>query len=98
VQWYAIKANNTASYIGSDWTDSPTNYGTGVNIGGALFLPAAGARIYTDGALGSRGKLGSYWSSSEETSTVNYFIFDSSYSDVYDTYRPYGFSVRCISL
>ncbi|MCT4260493.1 hypothetical protein HZP32_00005, partial [Elizabethkingia anophelis] len=98
VQWYAIKANNTASYIGSDWTDSPTNYGTGVNIGGALFLPAAGYRLNTNGPLSGRGNYGRYWSSSEATSFANFLSFNSSNVNVAYYYRPSGYSVRCIAL
>ncbi|MCT4260494.1 hypothetical protein HZP32_00010 [Elizabethkingia anophelis] len=96
-QWQAVIANNTKSYIGSDWSNSPTNYGTGVNIGGGLFLPAAGYRFYTAGALGNRGSYGTCWSSSEATSRATSLYFLSSNVSVYNSFRPNGFSVRCVA-
>ncbi|HFI4797948.1 TPA: hypothetical protein ACGQK4_003690, partial [Elizabethkingia anophelis] len=85
---------------GSNWSNSPTNYGTGVNLGGLLFLPAAGYRNSNgDGSLFSRGILGVYWSSSFPS--YDFFMggflnFDSASIALFATDRLNGFSVRCI--
>ncbi|MCT4260495.1 hypothetical protein HZP32_00015 [Elizabethkingia anophelis] len=97
-QWQAVIDNNTRSFIGSDWSGSPTNYGTGVKLGSMLFLPAAGYRNYTDGTLSDRSYFGLYWSSSAATSSADHLIFDNSTVYMYNLDRSYGFSVRCISL
>jgi hypothetical protein len=63
-------------------------------------LQATGYRLSHIGRLHYyRGLSGSYWGSSEYTSGVNawFLYFDSGYADTNDSYRLYGFSVRCIS-
>ncbi|MCT4264096.1 hypothetical protein HZP32_18425 [Elizabethkingia anophelis] len=96
-QWNAVVSNNAVSYIGSNWADSATNYGTGVNLGGLLFLPAAGNRGYSDGTLSYRGSYGNYWSSSEQPPGAYYLDFSSSYVTGSYSLRPFGYSVRCIA-
>ncbi|MCT4263265.1 hypothetical protein HZP32_14190 [Elizabethkingia anophelis] len=98
-QWQAVIANNTKSFVGSSWSNSPTNYGTGVNLGGVLFLPAAGYRFGTDGTLRSRGFNGLYWGSSETTSSfASNLSFSGISVNVNSSSRLAGFSVRCIAL
>jgi uncharacterized protein (TIGR02145 family) len=64
-QWNAVIANNNGSAVGTDWTDSATNYSTGRSFGTNLMLPAAGSRLSANGTLISRGESGVYWSSTE---------------------------------
>ncbi|MCT4056992.1 hypothetical protein HZQ16_18070 [Elizabethkingia anophelis] len=97
-QWQAVIDNNTASYIGSNWADSPTNYGTGVKLGSLLFLPAAGYRSSATGTLYRRGSYGYYWSSSGATSNASSLRFNSSSVSAINYSRPSGFSVRCVAL
>ncbi|MCT3914434.1 hypothetical protein HZQ04_00005, partial [Elizabethkingia anophelis] len=99
-QWQAVINNNQIGRVGT-WTNSATNYTSGLNIGGngnsTLFLPAAGSRVFTDGTLGLRGNYGRYWSSSEATSNAYFLNFTSSSVFVYDISRSDGFSVRCVA-
>ena len=92
--------NNTASNVGT-FTLSPTNFGSAKVIGSGankLTLPAAGYRSYTNGSLNYRGYTGSYWSSTPSTATYAYDLgFSSTSVNVINTYRTYGFSLRCIS-
>ena len=60
---------NPRTNIGT-WTSGPTQYGSGIKFGPALFLPAAGSRFLEDGSLVSRGAAG-YYTSSSTTSTDN---------------------------
>ncbi|MDR1591735.1 MAG: hypothetical protein LBS16_02465, partial [Prevotellaceae bacterium] len=82
----------------SGWTNSATNYSTGLKIGDALVLPAAGHRGYSDGTLGNRGGSGYYWSSTANTSNGRNLSFSSGGEGMYGNYgRSYGFCVRCLS-
>jgi uncharacterized protein (TIGR02145 family) len=82
----------------STWTNSSTNYNTGLKIGDALFLPAAGNRIYSTGSLNSRGNYGAYWSSSANGTDGYYMSFRRTSQDTTDsTHRSTGFSVRCVT-
>jgi len=92
---------NIGSRTGS-WTESTTNYTTGVRISNngvvKLYFPAAGIR-WTGGALSGRGSTGQYWHSAGHQFVVAItqtggkpFQFGSSgTSDV-----QWGRSVRCI--
>ncbi|MDV3576187.1 hypothetical protein CMU59_17605, partial [Elizabethkingia anophelis] len=99
-QWQAVINNNQIGRVGT-WTNSNTNYTSGLNIGGngnsTLFLPAAGSRYDADGALYVRGRNGYYWSSSEATSYADYLIFFSSNVNVTYSFRTNGNSVRCVA-
>ena len=66
---------------------------TGPN-GNSIFIPAAGG--CGDGSTYEVGDYGNVWSSSLVTSGRNAFhlYFGSNFSDVYNTYRYYGKSVR----
>ncbi|MBZ0241867.1 MAG: hypothetical protein K8F24_01510, partial [Bacteroidales bacterium] len=61
-----------------------------------LKLTAAGYRYYGDGEFYLEGTDGSYWSSSVMYSGTWGLFFNSSYADIFATYRSYGFPVRCI--
>ncbi|HIB8182314.1 TPA: hypothetical protein ACWX1I_003738, partial [Elizabethkingia anophelis] len=111
-EWAAIMppiSSNTITRIGT-WVDSSTStdlaliYGSGINIGGNLFLPAAGYRngVSGNGVLVGRGTEGRYWGGNDAsaldrayrlnfTSTTNVIAGDS-FNSKYD-----GNSVRCIS-
>ncbi|MDR1591693.1 MAG: fibrobacter succinogenes major paralogous domain-containing protein, partial [Prevotellaceae bacterium] len=83
----------------SGWTNSATNYSTGLKIGDALVLPAAGLRGYSNGSLNYRGSTGYYWSSTANGARGYYLNF---YSDGQGTGsgsgdRSYGYSVRCVA-
>jgi uncharacterized protein (TIGR02145 family) len=102
-QWVAvINTNlNTVSQVGTDWTDSATNYTAGLRIGSGtsgLFLPAAGYRVFNNGTLNSRGSEGYYWSSTENGSFAWFLYFlNGGNATTYSSGRTYGMSVRCIA-
>ncbi|HFK5512183.1 TPA: FISUMP domain-containing protein, partial [Elizabethkingia anophelis] len=99
-QWQAVISNNNVERVGT-WVNDG-NYTTALYFRNpsnvrTLMLPAAGSRYRTDGTLGSRGDYGSYWSSSEATSTASILYFYSSSVVVTYSNRSYGFSVRCVA-
>ncbi|WP_407476745.1 FISUMP domain-containing protein [Elizabethkingia anophelis] len=99
-QWQAVISNNNVERVGT-WVNDG-NYTTALYFRNpsnvrTLMLPAAGSRYGTDGTLGSRGDYGSYWSSSEATSTASILYFYSSSVVVSYSNRSYGFSVRCVA-
>jgi uncharacterized protein (TIGR02145 family) len=98
VQWEGVKANNIASYIGTNWTNSPANYSTAIKLGNGLLLPAAGSRYVIDGSL-NRGNAGLYRSSTHITSYNTYALGFSSTSVIVvnSSNRNAGLSIRCIS-
>jgi uncharacterized protein (TIGR02145 family)/uncharacterized repeat protein (TIGR02543 family) len=64
-----------------------------------LFLPAQGYRYDGDGALGSIGDYGGYWSSTYTSTLGAYRLhFDNGYvrAGNYNYNKAYGFSVRCV--
>jgi uncharacterized protein (TIGR02145 family) len=101
VQWYSVINSNTNSRTGS-WANNDSNFGSAINFGSGLSLPAAGYRKDTNGALSGRGFGGYYWSSTKKDDafhgTLGTLVFES-----YNTYiidiptGAYGYSVRCIS-
>ncbi|HCD9234121.1 TPA: hypothetical protein NEG48_001094, partial [Elizabethkingia anophelis] len=103
-EWQAVINNNIIERITTTgWTASNTNYSSAVyfkNPQGIriLMLPAAGYRSSTTGALDSRGLYGDYWSSTQATSALAYYLYvgniASSVSSNRD--RATGISVRCI--
>jgi uncharacterized protein (TIGR02145 family) len=99
-QWDGVLANNTGSAVGTNWTESATNYSTGRSFGPALMLPAAGYRsANSDGALFGRGLNGAYLSTTEYL-TVNAGIlalFSGTAATSFNT-RWDGFSVRCAAV
>ncbi|MDR1592416.1 MAG: fibrobacter succinogenes major paralogous domain-containing protein, partial [Prevotellaceae bacterium] len=81
----------------SGWTNSATNYSTGLKIGDALVLPVAGSRNDSNGSLGSRGSIGYYWSSTATGTNGYYLYFSSGGQYTFSSNRSCGFSVRCLS-
>ena len=61
-----------------------------------IFLPAAGSRSYGDGYARSRGYYGYYWSSRTIDTGAYILFFGSGIVNMYDDYRAYGYSVRCV--
>ena len=84
---------------GSQWTtQNGVNgriFGSGDNT---IFLPAAGYRNPTNGALASVGTIGYYWSSTVSGTNAFRLSFGSSFVDPGNLDdRAFGFSVRCVS-
>ncbi|MFM8489684.1 MAG: hypothetical protein ACKOCH_25390, partial [Bacteroidota bacterium] len=73
-QWNSVIANNTASRQGT-WSNSSTNYSSGISLGSEFFLPATGLRLTHNGYLVDRGASGNYWSSTEESSDRAFILF-----------------------
>ena len=100
-QWQAVIDNNNVEKVGS-W-DNDGNYTTALYFRNpsnvrTLMLPATGYRYDLEGGtLYFRGNSGLYWSSSEATSTASYLLVSRSSVNVYNSYRTYGLSVRCIA-
>lgn len=104
-QWRGVMKNNAYTFIGT-WTESVTEFNSGLKLGKLLFLPAAGGR-YWDGYTGNQGKLtgrnkfGRYWSStyySSEVASMYYFYSGSKSTDDPQTLerKTFGVSIRCI--
>jgi uncharacterized protein (TIGR02145 family) len=87
---------NTVTFVGS-FTSSSTNYSSGLRIGTSLFLPAAGERNATTGALSQRGAIGAYWSATApNTTNSNRIFFNSTTISTFGNDRKLGLPVRCI--
>ena len=62
------------------------------------FLPAAGYRNNSNGALNNRGYNGNYWSTRMNDASNAYNMnFNSSSTNMNNNNRTNGFSVRCIA-
>jgi uncharacterized protein (TIGR02145 family) len=98
-EWVNVIASNTLTYTG-EWTGNRTDFTSGLKIGDALFLPAAGLRNYSGGELGNRGSFGYYWSSNAHSTSGNYLSFYNGYAYA-GTYgyakRSFGYSIRCVA-
>jgi hypothetical protein len=83
-------------WVNVDAAGNWTNWNGPFNSG--LQLHAAGLLYNNDGVLGLRGIDGDYWSSSQSDATNLgwVLIFTSSYSSTFETYKPYGFTARCV--
>jgi uncharacterized protein (TIGR02145 family) len=94
-EWDYLRQNNTKSNFGT-WSSG--NW-SGSTFGNSLYLPAAGYRYYSSGVLYYRGTYGFYWSTRSHSSNTNAygFLFYSSDTDMYNTSRRYGMSVRCVA-
>ncbi|OPB92544.1 hypothetical protein [Elizabethkingia occulta] len=90
---------NTITHIGT-WTSSPANYSTGVMFGKFLFLPAAGYRNQTNGALVSRGLISYYAGTTSSGGTGNVgggYISSGFVGSIGNVLRTYGYAVRCVA-
>ena len=62
-----------------------------------LKLPVAGGRLYfQSGSLTSVNSTGYYWSSTVSDTNSQYINFTGTWSEIFNSRRAYGFSVRCI--
>jgi uncharacterized protein (TIGR02145 family) len=104
-EWQAVHDNNEFYKTGLPWTpehayefDGALHYGPNV-VTPALTLPLAGERHVNSGAASGRGNRGRYWSSTENGSTLSYYLFFNQFNGVFvnNTVRNYGHSVRCIA-
>ncbi|MEI8049737.1 MAG: hypothetical protein WCI92_20365 [Bacteroidota bacterium] len=105
--WEAAKDPCTIE-LGSGWRIPTNTEWTNVDAGGswtnwngpygsALKLHVAGYLYLSDGSLGYRGSTGYYWSSTQYDATLGWFLsFDSGNSNMYSSYKAYGFSARCL--
>ncbi|HIB8181843.1 TPA: hypothetical protein ACWX1I_003256 [Elizabethkingia anophelis] len=99
------KPINTITRIGT-WVKTGLDIdicGSGINIGGSLFLPAAGYHNYSsDVAIINRGSIGKYWTGTQVSTNERGYVMEftsgtlvmggDEYNDKY-----FGNSVRCIS-
>ena len=89
---------NPRTNIPSGTWSSGTDSWSGAMFGDNLFLPAAGYRYNSDGALHDRGSFGVYWSSRMNTASYAYVAyFVSGYAYMYSNFRSIGQSIRCIA-
>ncbi|MBL7072705.1 MAG: hypothetical protein ISS33_02860 [Candidatus Omnitrophica bacterium] len=95
-----------ALLLGAGWRLPTSGEYTNVDVGTTwswafgsdLVLHAAGYLDDSDGALYSRGVYGHYWSSTQSSTTYGYILyFASTSSNVYNSSKANGFSVRCLS-
>lgn len=106
--WNGVISNNTYTFQGT-WSESSTNYSSGISFGDHLFLPAAGSRsdgvFSTAGTLTSRGSFGAYHSRStvifEGTPRPETLAFSNEGGSEFVTansprFFTAGYSVRCI--
>jgi uncharacterized protein (TIGR02145 family) len=93
-EWANVLFNNTQLAQGT-WTSG--SFGAVRKFGDYLYLPAAGGRDYSSGALGNRGTYGYYWSSSANGAYGRYVNVDSSGALTHYANRDDGFSCRCVS-
>ncbi|MDR1591836.1 MAG: fibrobacter succinogenes major paralogous domain-containing protein, partial [Prevotellaceae bacterium] len=100
-EWAAVinTSNNAITYVGTNWTSGSGNYTTGMKVGDALFLPAAGYRSTSNGTLNLRGEYGRYWSSTAYSISEGYNLnfYDGGQHAEAHVSRLYGYPVRCIS-
>jgi hypothetical protein len=91
-EWGLIYTNNYSQNTGVGLRFRPDGSNTSV------FLPAAGYRNRSAGALVNVGTYGRYWSRSTSGGNTPILHFDSSVTTpATSTNRSYGFSVRCVS-
>lgn len=100
-EWSQVVSNNTVRRTGS-WSDSATNYTAGIYFGDALFLPAAGRRGTTTGALYNRGEWVNYWSSTmygNFNGNIVAYVLDirpTTISASQLAVVQYGYPIRCV--
>ncbi len=99
-QWDGVlnASLNTLAYPGS-WSNNSTNYSAGLQVGQTLFIPATGGRVFSTGALGARGNVGYYWSSTESGSNVFVGAIENGAAGTFDIplNNVIGLPVRCVA-
>jgi hypothetical protein len=73
----------------------------GANSSSAAFssplkLPVGGNRINNTGVISTAGQVGSYWSSSINSTSSRNLVIDTSTSSIVSNNRAFGCSIRCI--
>lgn len=98
-QWTGVinSSFNSRTFVGT-WTDSSTNFSSGVKFGDVLFLQSAGRRSDTNGSLSLRGANGFYLTSTASDCCA-YALRTSSSTAITNLSLPrlFGASVRCIA-
>jgi uncharacterized protein (TIGR02145 family) len=91
-EWTQIYANNSIENTGKGLRFKPDGTNTSV------FLPAAGYRNPTTGALGNLGAYGYYWSSTPSSASALDLNFNATtVFPANNNTRSHGFSVRCVA-
>ena len=85
----------TATELTAERSAFPSDNAAGA-LASLLKLPAAGNRNGRDGGVYQTGNRGYYWSSTVSGTLAVYLYFDQSSTGIWDGYRSYGYSVRCI--
>ena len=85
----------------TEWTNAdgaPQNWNNyNDTYASVLKLHAAGFLSFSSGSINIRGAGGPYWSSTQDTTTLGWYLyFGSSTSSMGGTVKAYGFSVRCL--
>ncbi len=95
--WNYFGNNDSRTMSTWDGTNKGATWNTGIT-GDALWLPAAGCRSSSSGALSYVGSYGYYWSATpRSTGSGHILYFYSSYWRWYYYYRAFGFSVRPVT-
>ena len=95
-EWKGILDYNARRTSGA-WVEGASNFSSGLWIGDALYLPAAGLRKESNGVLLERGLQGHYWSSSGSMRLKAWSLsFSERGASVLEIGRAAGLSVRCI--
>ncbi|MCL2435887.1 MAG: fibrobacter succinogenes major paralogous domain-containing protein [Lentimicrobiaceae bacterium] len=101
-EWQGVynTALNPRTVIGDMTSTAGPDRWSGIMFGDNLFLPAAGCRSFSIGAVLDRGANGSYWSSRMLDATYAFTAdFDSGNAVMGSSYRrAYGQSLRCIAI
>ncbi|MDR1743350.1 MAG: Ig-like domain-containing protein [Dysgonamonadaceae bacterium] len=100
VGWRVPAQEELESLLNTDYEWITQNGVTGTVFGSApntIFLPAAGYRINDNGMMRIVGSDGFYWSSSQSNNIyVRTFDFQKGYASMYNDFRNFGFSIRCV--
>ncbi len=83
----------------AEWEAEYATWGTPNSVGAMdspLRLPLAGDRNNAEGLIFGTGYYGGYWSSTVYDISAKQVYFDLSTVQMFDYYRAYGYSVRCI--
>jgi uncharacterized protein (TIGR02145 family) len=89
---------NVAGFSSTTYDDTNKGISFSISSSSTTWYPASGYRSSDDGALGSLGNSGYYWSVTPLGSSayILYFGSNGGVGPAYDYYRARGFSVRCL--